>query len=320
MMKNLLLAAAFAALAAAPAAAQTTTTSDLTLVPGWNCAGTISGAQITCNSQWGQYHLYNAEVSLADYKGCILEYTTAAEGWQFKIEEANEAKTEHYMPLDPATNSIELSFADYEANPKYIDLQGTVVDAAITLKSFSLVKTDGTAEPVNTGSAFWGVTIGAYAAPCGLVFEGQYGGATLKLDGKDITLAMGAEEVLVFTVTLAAPAPYELNMEADNEKQGFAWSWPNLLPGETEFTFTLDGATITDNVASVWLKCADANPTAEPVQIASVTLSSTSGVAAIESTDAPAEFFNLQGVRVANPENGIFIRRQGNKVSKVVVR
>lgn len=36
--------------------------------------------------------------------------------------------------------------------------------------------------------------------------------------------------------------------------------------------------------------------------------------------NAPVEFFNLQGVRVANPENGIFIRRQGNNVSKVLVK
>jgi hypothetical protein len=35
---------------------------------------------------------------------------------------------------------------------------------------------------------------------------------------------------------------------------------------------------------------------------------------------AGVEYFNLQGVRVANPENGLFIRRQGNKVSKVLVR
>lgn len=34
--------------------------------------------------------------------------------------------------------------------------------------------------------------------------------------------------------------------------------------------------------------------------------------------NAPVEYFNLQGVRVQNPENGLFIRRQGNSVSKVV--
>ncbi len=45
------------------------------------------------------------------------------------------------------------------------------------------------------------------------------------------------------------------------------------------------------------------------------------GVAEIETAEnAPVEYFNLQGVRVANPENGLYIRRQGNKVSKVIVK
>ena len=35
--------------------------------------------------------------------------------------------------------------------------------------------------------------------------------------------------------------------------------------------------------------------------------------------NAPAEYYNLQGVRVSNPENGLFIRRQGNKVEKIFV-
>ncbi len=43
-------------------------------------------------------------------------------------------------------------------------------------------------------------------------------------------------------------------------------------------------------------------------------------VAADSQTDAPVEFFNLQGIRVANPEGGVFIRRQGNDVSKVLVK
>lgn len=35
--------------------------------------------------------------------------------------------------------------------------------------------------------------------------------------------------------------------------------------------------------------------------------------------NAPVEYFNLQGVRVANPESGLYIRRQGSKVAKVVL-
>lgn len=41
----------------------------------------------------------------------------------------------------------------------------------------------------------------------------------------------------------------------------------------------------------------------------------------VENEDAaPAEYFNLQGVRVENPEKGIFIKRCGSKVSKVILK
>ncbi len=36
--------------------------------------------------------------------------------------------------------------------------------------------------------------------------------------------------------------------------------------------------------------------------------------------NAPAVYFNLQGVEVANPANGLFIKVQGNTVSKVLVK
>lgn len=44
-----------------------------------------------------------------------------------------------------------------------------------------------------------------------------------------------------------------------------------------------------------------------------------SGIEGVEiDENAPVEYFNLQGVRVNNPENGLFIMRQGNKVTKVI--
>ena len=39
-----------------------------------------------------------------------------------------------------------------------------------------------------------------------------------------------------------------------------------------------------------------------------------------ENVDAPARYFNLQGVEVANPSNGIYIKLQGNRSSKVYVK
>lgn len=53
-------------------------------------------------------------------------------------------------------------------------------------------------------------------------------------------------------------------------------------------------------------------------------LSTTGGVenvnAAVAESAAPVEYYNLQGVRVDNPQPGIYIRRQGSKVSKVLLK
>lgn len=48
----------------------------------------------------------------------------------------------------------------------------------------------------------------------------------------------------------------------------------------------------------------------------------TTGIEAVDadSADAAVEYFNLQGVRVAAPVEGLYIRRQGNKVEKVLVK
>ena len=39
-----------------------------------------------------------------------------------------------------------------------------------------------------------------------------------------------------------------------------------------------------------------------------------------EDNDAPVVYYNLNGVRVENPSNGIFIRVQGKKTEKVLVK
>lgn len=47
---------------------------------------------------------------------------------------------------------------------------------------------------------------------------------------------------------------------------------------------------------------------------------SVEGIGEDVDENAPVEYYNLNGVRVAEPENGIFIRRQGSKVTKIIVR
>ncbi len=45
------------------------------------------------------------------------------------------------------------------------------------------------------------------------------------------------------------------------------------------------------------------------------------GITTVEADEnAPVEYYNLQGVRAANPESGLYIRRQGSKAVKVLVK
>ena len=44
-----------------------------------------------------------------------------------------------------------------------------------------------------------------------------------------------------------------------------------------------------------------------------------SGIDAIQQDNAPVEYFNLQGVRVDRPTRGLYIRRQGNTATKVIL-
>ncbi len=60
----------------------------------------------------------------------------------------------------------------------------------------------------------------------------------------------------------------------------------------------------------------------QPFAIIAVDYTKASGITDInvDNANAPVEYFNLQGIRVENPANGLYIRRQGNKVEKVYVK
>lgn len=71
---------------------------------------------------------------------------------------------------------------------------------------------------------------------------------------------------------------------------------------------------------SYYVEDADGNELIAP---ASITFEgSTTGVAdiTVDDVNAQVEYYNLQGVRVENPANGLYIRRQGSKASKVYVK
>ncbi len=78
---------------------------------------------------------------------------------------------------------------------------------------------------------------------------------------------------------------------------------------ECQFTYPVTG--------NLWFK----NGGSQPAIFIEIYADDPAGIANIAAdNNAPVEYFNLQGVRVDNPANGLYIRRQGNNVAKVVVK
>jgi hypothetical protein len=56
-------------------------------------------------------------------------------------------------------------------------------------------------------------------------------------------------------------------------------------------------------------------------KISVLTFDVPTGIDGVEAdANAPVEYFNLQGIRIANPSRGIYVKRQGSAVTKVLVK
>lgn len=125
------------------------------------------------------------------------------------------------------------------------------------------------------------------------------------------------------TVTITAPAGkliktvnlYGTNLTALSYTEG------ETLTPLTGDSWTNEAGVQTAVFTAVEKQSGDSDNGRVDFQGIGVVLIDGTGVANITvDANAPAEYFNLQGVRVANPENGLYIRRQGNTVTKVLVK
>lgn len=123
-----------------------------------------------------------------------------------------------------------------------------------------------------------------------------------------------------------------------NEKDGlyfyFSESWydteiePSTTPDAYKITLKTEGnkATVTFPVKSISVYASTSEDYfngAPYVSTLTFNLSDENagiGDITVETPNGPATYYNLQGVRVENPSNGIFIRREGNKATKVLVK
>ncbi len=182
--------------------------------------------------------------------------------------------------------------ADY-TNDGHMDVM--VMGYADDSKEFRIWKNKGD----NTASP----ALAAPAAPAAVEVEGGVQFSWTKVDGAQLyNIYVKTKDGKLYTTI---PADIET---------GFL-KIANLYAGISTTSYTINGLAL-DNIESWGVQ------TINPGKIASAfatgNLGGVEGVE-IDNNNAPVEYFNLQGVRVENPANGLYIKRQGTQATKVVL-
>ena len=109
-----------------------------------------------------------------------------------------------------------------------------------------------------------------------------------------------------------------VNITGVNESDFTIGDGTNTIAGRNTLNITVEDKNNVDIVGFVGLYQGK-NDSAPKIQIVPVTITANTsvGIAGIEAENGEAVYFNLQGVRVENPENGIFIRVQNGKAVKI---
>ena len=246
------------------------------------------GAKISYMINGGEIVEAPAPVTIILTEAMKIHATASAEGYsESDLVEANYTiKAEQPVTGTTATfDFAEAEFSKITCTPAVIYPESgasvIVSDTEMTVNGVSLVASKGS----NNDAAIY------------------YNGNNLRVyNGATMTISIGSEYILskiTFTGTLACST--QTGTLTDN-----VW------------TATETAARAAAKIQEVVFNCSGTNKiTKIEVEFASAP----TGIEAIEAEDdAPAVYYNLQGVRVENPANGLYIRVNGKKAEKVFIR
>lgn len=256
--------------------------------------------------------------------------------------------TEPTEPSEPSTDALmswdftkwsEATIANLKAGENWSDIE----------------KADGSTDSTN-GKCFWQVSYAegknaeGYLTANGVVIEELKGlvytneqanrSLAIALDYPETSLGtyhgptylwLGSKEINYFVIP-GVPAGATIKMGIESHKNTDARGVELSVGGEV--LKAPNGSAVelpTTYAEQEWLVPATAAATND-IQITNtngchiyfITVTGDSSSSAISNVavdeNAPVEYYNLQGVRVENPANGLYIKRQGSSVSKVIIR
>lgn len=283
-----------------------------------------AGSTITATAENAVKYAYAfGDAEATEVEGSMLTIDAPAEAGSYTLNvtpynvdgEAGTTATATYTVVVPTSASVDLMFeCDQSTGNQISGTNMTKTDYMIASKSQSLV-----ASLSGASNLFGGVNKS--------VRFGSYSNESYKQGALTITLKE-AYKITSIDVTITT-------FKSTNNKAPKNPTWNlNINGHQMVETLTSDVKTATTyNIPFETVALADESAantltiksTNAPVDVYSLKINyepTSTGVNDIIADDAnaPVEYYNLQGVRVANPESGLYIRVQGKKASKVLVK
>lgn len=140
--------------------------------------------------------------------------------------------------------------------------------------------------------------------------------------GSTATMMLGGEKYIIRNYSENPGGSNVMTFGIYDMNQNLVASWTNceLIDGFGSETFTVEA--VDANTANIYVYVAIGQVGGKGAYggMFTVTTGDAGFADIINDNDAPAVYYNLQGVRVSNPDNGIYIVRRGNKVAKELIR
>lgn len=270
-------------------------------------------------------------ITVAEYDVDLLaaENEFSVEAFTFVIAKDDEGKitfwnADNGFLAEPSANTNAVSFSESAGTAFTVTISESDYAATVTGSSRSLRYNPNITNPVDITTARFAFYTSAQqniymyrqlqetpAAPARPTIDGiENDNDKLNLNvGDQLTVRCEEGSTIAYieeSLTPAAIAPRAASATAE---------WVNT--GENPYTYTVQNLGTRLSFAAV-----KNGVYSEPSVLTISDSGITTGIEGIEAeaAEGAVEFFNLQGVKVNNPVNGLYIRRQGSKVEKVVVR
>ena len=314
MIKKLLSMAAMALIAVSASA------DEVDILPtfgsaGWGSSYNAETKTITFDDSWKGRGWWLDGADYSKYDEVVVEFEPVTYTVQLVIEYSAEGKSST-ANVEAGVNKVKCEFdPEYKSSVKQIYVQnseaGTLTLTAAYLQNAEVIDTSKDVE-IWKGTQELKGWEGALTIPCSEFINNK--------------IASGDKIKVSFNTTGGS---YKVIYVS----QDWKWTeWPAFtsLPGVNAEYGTLyadkDGFVeipIDDAALKVLQDSRELKVQADGITVTSVDIvrGVKTGIAdiTIEDENAPVEYFNLQGVRVETPANGLYIRRQGNKVTKVIL-